>query len=425
MEIMFSNGVRYSIEFFKLILVVACILDIRVKKSINIIFGVSLIGVIAISHWFDLSEYSIIYGLIAALAFLMTIYERRNIGFVILSYIGISIIDMLFGVVCINIFHLTAKRMQDEFMLVVALNSISLIPIIILSVILKNINRKKQEYRMEKYLPVIILGGLSLSVYLTYVQFVGMENKYFYKNGLAVSAIVIAVVYSLVCYLLLKNQYKNHYLKIENDMNLRLLNAQNDYYSMMLKKEKETKMFRHDIKEHFMCIQMLYDKKKYDELGKYLNQLKVYTKELSPKNATGNMYIDMILVDLSEQFPDVIIEWVGKVPELSVTYMDICTLFYNLLKNAFEAAHNVLDKSVRIEIKTQDTNLALTVSNCYGVLNLDDNHQYITTKKEEGHGYGLKNIEKCVEKYHGFCLVTTEKGKFCTEIILPNVIVES
>ena len=79
-----------------------------------------------------------------------------------------------------------------------------------------------------------------------------------------------------------------------------------------------------------MCIQMLYDQKKYDELGKYLEQMETYTKELSPKFATGNVYIDMILTDLSEQFPNVIMEWIGKVPILSIASMDICTLFYNL-----------------------------------------------------------------------------------------------
>lgn len=39
MEVIFSNGVQYSIEFIKLILVVVGILNIRVKKIINTIFG--------------------------------------------------------------------------------------------------------------------------------------------------------------------------------------------------------------------------------------------------------------------------------------------------------------------------------------------------------------------------------------------------
>ena len=425
MEIMFSNGVRYSVEFIKLILVVVCILNIRVKRSINIIFGISLIGIITVSYWFDISEYSVIYGLIAVVIFLMTLYKKGNIGFVILSYVGISIMDMLLGTVCVKIFSLTAQQMQDEFMLVATLNSISLILIIGLSIIASNIKKKQEEQKLDRYYPIFLFGGLAISIYLTCIQLVNLENLYAsYQNGLIISAIAITIVYSIICYLLMENRAKNRFLKIENDMNQRLLKAQNDYYTMMLKKEMETKMFRHDIKEHIMCIQMLYDQKKYDELGKYLEQMETYTKELSPKFATGNVYIDMILTDLSEQFPNVIMEWIGNVPILSIASMDICTLFYNLLKNAFESADSVWDKSVKVIVKKQGTNLVIIVSNYYGNLKQDDNSRYISTKREKWHGYGLKNIEKCVEKYVGSYMITTEDRIFCTEIILPDVILE-
>lgn len=425
MEIMFSNGVRYSVEFIKLILVVVCILNIRVKKRVNIIFGISLIGVITVSYWFDISEYSVIYGVIAIGIFLMTLYKRRNIGFVILSYVGISIVDMLLGTVCVKLFSLTTQQMQDEFMLVAALNSISLILIIVLSVITCNMKKKRKEQKLEIYYPIMLFGGLSISIYLTCTQLVNLENLYVsYQNGLIISAIAITVVYSIICYLLTKNQAKNRLLKIENDMNQRLLKAQNEYYTMMLKKETETKMFRHDIKEHIMCIQMLYNQKKYVELGKYLEQMDTYTKELSPKVVTGNVYIDMILTDLTEQFPNVILEWIGKVPPLSIASMDICTLFYNLLKNSFETADRIVDKSVKIIVKKQGTNLVIIISNHYENLKQDEYARYISTKKERGHGYGLKNIEKCVERYEGSYVITTENGIFCTEIILLNVISE-
>lgn len=422
---MLSNGVRYSVEFIKLILVTTCIFDIKVKRSINVLFGISLIGVIITSYWLNISDYSIAYALIAFAIFLVALYEKRNIGFVVLSYIGISIIDMLFVIVCINAFHLTLKQLENEIMLSAALNSFSLVFIIVFSIILKRTKRKKIGGGFNVYVPVFILGGLALSMYLTYIQFVGLEKEYkTYQNGLVISAIAITIIYSLICYLLIEYRAKTRCLQMENDMNQKLLKAQNDYYSMMLKKETETKMFRHDIKEHIMCIQMLYDQKKYSELGEYLSQMDTYTKELSPKVATGNVYIDMILADLSEQFPDVIIEWIGKMPQLSIASMDICTLFYNLLKNAFESAHRVSDKSVKVIIKMQGTNLMIIVTDYYDNLKQDNDSKYLTTKREKGHGYGIKNIENCVEKYKGSYMVTTENRLFCTEIILPDVISE-
>lgn len=423
MEVMLSNGVSYAIEFIKVILVATYILNIQVKKGINEIFGISLISVILLSQWFDLSEYSILYGLIAIVIFLVTLFDKKRILFVILAYIGISLVDMLFAVICIPVFRLTIKQIQDNFLIAIALNTISLIFLIIFLVFFKNKQFPKGIYRIEKYTPIFILGGLSISVYLTCTQFIGLEYQYTaHKKELVISAVIITTVYFAICYLLIEKQAVNYCLKIENDMNARLLKSQNDYYAMMLKKEEETKMFRHDIQQHILCVQMLYDQKKYDELGEYLTQLSISTKELSPKISSGNSYIDMILADMQEQFPEVMLEWTGKMPKLLVSSMDLCTLFYNLLKNAFESAHTAVEKSIKVRIKVQGRNVMLQIANNYENIKFDRIYGYLSTKEEKGHGYGIKNIRKCVEKYNGSYVTATENRVFCTEIILPNVI---
>ncbi len=400
MEVMFSNGVQYSIEFIKLILVVVGILNIRVKKSINTVFGLSLMSVMAVSYWFDMTEYSILYAFVAVAIFTITLFQKRDIGFVILSYVAISIVDMVFGTICINAFQLNINQIRDGDLLAMSINSISLVFIVIISIIVRKRRNEKTMQRMGRIHIIIFGGGLSLSVYLTYVQLVSMQAVQInYRKELIVSAVGITIVCSLICYILMRNQAKNHYLKMENDMNQRLIKAQNDYYAMMLRKDTETKMFRHDIKQHIMCIQMLSAKQEYDELDEYLKQMETYTKELSPRIATGNMYIDMILADLSEEFSDVTVEWIGKVPLLSLTSMDICTLFYNLLKNSFESAEKVSEKTINVFIKKQGVHLMILISNYYDKLNQDENDRYLTTKLEKGHGYGIKNIEGTVKVF--------------------------
>lgn len=60
MEVMISNGLRYSIEFIKILLAVH-ILNIRVKKQINLLFAASFVGVVIISNWYDISKNSVLY----------------------------------------------------------------------------------------------------------------------------------------------------------------------------------------------------------------------------------------------------------------------------------------------------------------------------------------------------------------------------
>ena len=425
MEVMISNGLRYSIEFIKILLAVH-ILNIRVKKQINLLFAASFVGVVIISNWYDISKNSVLYVPIIVGIFLITLYKKKEIGFIVLSYVWISIVDMIVGIIYVNIFDIDAEQLMNDFMMVPIVNSCSIVMLIIIYFIRVNKRKKSMEHKLDKNYPIIIIGGIVLSLYLTYVLLINMGEFYVeYQKGLAVSAIIISLIYLIICVIIMKNQRKNIVLKMENEMNQKLLKVQSEYYDMRLKKETETKRFRHDIKGHIMCIQMLYEQKKYDELGEYLKQMQEYTGDLSYSIVTGNSYIDMILSDLAEEFPDVEIKWDGKLPALSMESMDVCTLFYNLLKNAFEAAGGVADKSVNFSIKTQKTNMMINVFNRYDTIKEDGKAGYASTKSEKGHGYGLGNIKRCVDKYSGSYTVTTCDNVFCTEIILADVISEN
>lgn len=421
MEIVLLNGVRYSVEFIKLMLVVVFILNLEMKKRLNHFFILSLVVILSVSFRIDLSKYSIIYGLVAFVVFFAVVRQKKEIIYIILSYVGISLIDMLLGIFCIHLFHITDKQIQDNAWIIVVMNSISFIPITIVSLFFK---KKKTERNIGgSFWPVLLMGGISLSVYLTYTQYVCLAqyNPYF-QDGFTVSAVVIIIGYILVCYFFLKNRIRNQYLQLENDANQKLLKAQSDYYTMRLRKETETKMFRHDISQHISCICMLFQEKRYEELGSYLKQMEMYTKDLSLQMITGNEYVDIILADLSEQFTDIDVRLEGKIPPVKMASMDICSLFYNLLKNAFEAAHRVSDKLVDIKFKTDRLNIIIYVSNSYDVVFQNKDGTFATRKLEKEHGFGLANIKKCVEKYCGFYGVNVENNTFCTEIILSDVV---
>ena len=69
-----------------------------------------------------------------------------------------------------------------------------------------------------------------------------------------------------------------------------------------------------------------------------------------------------------------------------------------------------------------ETNVVIYVSNHYDIIKEDGKSGYISTKSERGHGYGLSNIRKYVEKYNGTYSVTATEGIFCMEIIFSDLI---
>lgn len=339
MEQIFENGAHYAIEFIKLILILMYFFNFKPKKYINIVFIASLLSVMLIACKYDLSDISIIYAIIAISIISVCMEGKYKVGIAILSYVGISVLDMLVAIFFIIVFDIQFEELEKNVFLSVALNIINLFLLVIGMLCLQKRERKIANIP-NVMLPLYITAGVSFSLYLTVLQVVGLADGFVsYRYEIMLGLGVTTIVFVIVCILLNYNQNENERLKVENEMNSKLLKTQSEYYLMLLQKEKETKAFRHDIKEHISALLILYQKGQYEKLGVYISDLNQSTIEILSKFCTGHDYINAIATDLSNQYGDVELEWLGKVPEINISYMDICTLFYNLLKNAFEATN--------------------------------------------------------------------------------------
>lgn len=97
-----------------------------------------------------------------------------------------------------------------------------------------------------------------------------------------------------------------------------------------------------------------------------------------------------------------------QVPEvLFVTAADLYVLIGNTRDNSIEACQilSVEQRSISIKLKTHNNILFFEMSNPY-----TDAHLHRI--RNNYHGYGLKNVARCVEKYNGKMEVTNNAGIF-------------
>ena len=170
MNIVCNNAVRFLIEFIKLFLTVTVLLKIRQRKSIHAAFLLSLFGVIFVSVFFDFSEFSIIYGFVSIVLLAVNACEKKKAGIIALSFLCISIIDMIFSYICIIVFNLDMNCIQGDTLTGIGLNLFSLVLIILVSLILYKRQMKHRQVRIRKYMPVYIIGCIAISLYLASVQ---------------------------------------------------------------------------------------------------------------------------------------------------------------------------------------------------------------------------------------------------------------
>lgn len=114
----------------------------------------------------------------------------------------------------------------------------------------------------------------------------------------------------------------------------------------------------------------------------------------------------------------------AEIENLPFSYMDsidFSSLLNNILDNAIEAAIQSEKKLIMVNIAHKKGFDTIVVRNSIDKSVLKDNPDLETSKSEPGHGLGMKQIRRIVEKYDGEIDIYEEQGMFHVFIALSVV----
>ena len=202
-----------------------------------------------------------------------------------------------------------------------------------------------------------------------------------------------------------------------------------EYYftqcQLMQESVDKMKSYRHDVRLHLTALRdFTVDNRAATD---YLNNLLGGIGESEVYSDTGNIAFDSII---NFKLKDVISENINltaKVfvpPALNIEVSDVVIILGNLLDNAFKAVARVEDKMINLIVESNKGNLFIKVDNTFDgkvtyAEGISGARKSITTQKDgDSHGYGLKNIQKSVEKYNGHIDITHEDNIFSVGILL-------
>lgn len=209
----------------------------------------------------------------------------------------------------------------------------------------------------------------------------------------------------------------------------RLSNYQNDLISKQYNEVeniyKQMRGWKHDYHNHIQVMKAYLELERYKDMDIYLDELAMDLTDIDTIVKTGNIMVDSILNSkLSLAISgDIHINAKAIVPTyLQVSDIDLCVIIGNLMDNAMEATLKIKDpkhRFIRVYIREMKGQLYISITNSVGGEVKKINLEYITTKLGINHGFGLKRIDKIVNKYNGFVNRQNEEGVFATEITLP------
>lgn len=175
--------------------------------------------------------------------------------------------------------------------------------------------------------------------------------------------------------------------------------------------------FRHDYKNHMICLQSLLNNKQYDEALSYVKSITNQEILDSNKFFSGNQIADAILTDKNElaQKNNCKIIFDGSVSD-EISVSNLCTILSNALDNSIEACSKIdSDETQIIDVKCVASELIqiIRISNP----NLDNNAVTETSKADrKNHGFGLSNIRRTVERMDGQMIISSQYPTFVLEI---------
>jgi len=214
---------------------------------------------------------------------------------------------------------------------------------------------------------------------------------------------------------------KSHNNKLKSALHAQ----EREYYltqcQLMHESAERMKSFKHDIELHLTALKdyTAGNKVANDYLGRLLGDI----EKSEVYSDTGNLPFDSIInYKLRNAEHDGIKLDIGLFipPIINVEVADIVVILGNLLDNALEAVEKADKKIIMLNIKYDKGGLFIKTNNSFDgeVEYLDDDCVIATSKGEDGHGYGLKNVKKAVEKYGGHMHVDYDDGVFSVGVFL-------
>ena len=271
---------------------------------------------------------------------------------------------------------------------------------------------------LEYFLLLIVLFIISLAL--------GGVQGYWYgaitntkKDVMFLMDIIAAIIFMIICILFFYTRQSKAHLEELNEANQSHLALQHQYYKSSLMQYEDMRSFQHDINKHIFVISELCRKNKFDDLKDYVKTMaQSYDKVRTVQ--TGNFIADSIIsyslrtLRMEGNFKFLLD---GHFPEkFFMEDVDFCVLLSNLLENAKEALERVEGmRLIHMEIKRFREKFYLTVSNSVSEGEIDFCH---TSKSDKlHHGYGVQNIRRVVEKYHGTVEWKQERGMAVVDIL--------
>ncbi len=201
-------------------------------------------------------------------------------------------------------------------------------------------------------------------------------------------------------------------------------------YKNLITTTESLREMKHDINIHLNVIQSMINHGTKEELLAYIADYNKCLEQTHKFISTGNTAIDCILsskIDVATKL-GISVDFAVLTPsKFPLDSLSTSSLIGNMWNNAIEACQRMNSQGtdkvpyINFYIKPFQDMLIIHMENNYdGYIKHEQNNFYLSTKKDNEHGIGLKRISDIVEKAGGILQINPENNIFIVHIMLPE-----
>ncbi len=233
----------------------------------------------------------------------------------------------------------------------------------------------------------------------------------------------IVIVTLNLCVFYLYHVLQSSYVRLrEQDIYIQQTFAYQNQLEVIQESQNRIRAIRHDMKNHVLALQALAKDSKSEELFEYLSSMQEFMVNPSEHVFTGNEALDSLLNYMLQRAKESLktVETDIAIPEqINLHSFDLNVVFGNLLDNAIAASERTEEQLLKLSMRVDKGILFLhMVNSCAGIPDGLCDIRKMPEKSAEGHGVGLANVRRIVEKYHGDMEMRCEADRMETDIML-------
>ena len=246
---------------------------------------------------------------------------------------------------------------------------------------------------------------------------------YWHMAGIPVVFLGIVLVVLNICVFYLYHILLKNYIRLrEQDIYKQQTLAYQNQLDVIMESQNRIRSLRHDMKNHVLALQGLAKSGKTEEMTAYLSSMQGVMQNPLEYVHTGNEALDSLLnyklqkaqKELKQVETDIVLP-----EQLQLHSFDLNVIAGNLLDNAIAAAVQTEKQALTFCMRVEHGILFLYMANsCEGIPEGICDIRKLSEKSAAGHGIGLANVQRIVDKYHGDMEMCCEAQLMKTDIML-------